>query len=109
MTPAFLSRVETATTIMASTPQLSARSPAAAASRSSNNQEFAQLLAQSVNHGFEAVYELTKMCNHPHELCKGTSITTNDKLSDVYLPLTVSGGKNVEDLSLCNFLPLFIF
>lgn len=27
-----------------------------------NNQEFAALLSQSVNHGFEAVYELNKMC-----------------------------------------------
>ncbi|XP_066599811.1 protein mothers against dpp-like isoform X2 [Prorops nasuta] len=27
-----------------------------------NNQEFAELLSQSVNHGYEAVYELTKMC-----------------------------------------------
>uniref|UniRef100_A0A8D2CQU3 Mothers against decapentaplegic homolog n=1 Tax=Sciurus vulgaris TaxID=55149 RepID=A0A8D2CQU3_SCIVU len=27
-----------------------------------NNQEFAQLLAQSVNHGFKTVYELTKVC-----------------------------------------------
>ena len=27
-----------------------------------NNQEFAQLLSQSVSHGYEAVFELTKMC-----------------------------------------------
>ncbi|GFR70525.1 mothers against decapentaplegic homolog [Elysia marginata] len=27
-----------------------------------NNQEFAALLSQSVNHGYEAVYELSKMC-----------------------------------------------
>ena len=27
-----------------------------------NNQEFAQLLSQSVQHGYEAVFELTKMC-----------------------------------------------
>lgn len=27
-----------------------------------NNQEFAQLLSQSVNHGYEAVFDLTKMC-----------------------------------------------
>lgn len=27
-----------------------------------NNQVFAQLLAQSVNHGFKIIYELTKVC-----------------------------------------------
>ena len=27
-----------------------------------NNQEFASLLSQSVTHGYEAVFELTKMC-----------------------------------------------
>jgi len=27
-----------------------------------NNQDFAQLLSQSVQHGYEAVFELTKMC-----------------------------------------------